>query len=653
MNIKINNYKNLKEFSIDIIDNKVNYIFGISGSGKSSIGEAMSKEDIEKNVTINNSVEDVEILVNGKDTDIALSMYNTASIENILFNNINNNYVYDIIFDNSKKIDLLQNEFKKKVSELEKFREPINEYIYKIDNLNKVLGGKLTKSNELPASSKIVKLEKAITLAENQETVKIIEEHGNAYLPWIKTGSETKEFKEKVCPFCKRTLNEDMIQSINQLLGFNEKDFEAMFQDSSVLTNLGISIPNYSKVEEVNELKTAIINKVLLKEELIKLIECIDYYKSSNFNPSDLCTINPSDHLKEIFPGIEKSIDDFNKSIESIKKTLGELKSETNSLIAKNLRTLNSYLNRLGIKYNFCVTGYDSESNSMSYSLYHILDNNQNDRINGLSYGEKNIISLILFLLSSKDELLIIDDPASSFDDYRRKEILELIYDICPGKTILVLSHDQVFMKYAIFNQLDSKRKIEDGQDVSETIKHYYNNTGNITSLENYAFGNIKIKDISADDFDTLQNHIHKFMNDDMEYFRKIINLRLYYDCNKKSETADIYGYLSAIYHKCQKEEIYKMLEEKNITEKEIIDKIYMDTGINISTIPDGEYDDIDTNKLELFEKILYYRDSTEGNMKQAYSNVVHMNESLHICLNPYKFNYFSPYVYDDVINRN
>lgn len=43
MNIKINNYKNLKNLNLDIQENKINYIFGISGSGKSSIGDALKK----------------------------------------------------------------------------------------------------------------------------------------------------------------------------------------------------------------------------------------------------------------------------------------------------------------------------------------------------------------------------------------------------------------------------------------------------------------------------------------------------------------------------------------------------------------------------------------------------------------------------------
>lgn len=42
MKINIKNYKNIENLTLDIEDNKINHIFGISGSGKSSIAQALS-----------------------------------------------------------------------------------------------------------------------------------------------------------------------------------------------------------------------------------------------------------------------------------------------------------------------------------------------------------------------------------------------------------------------------------------------------------------------------------------------------------------------------------------------------------------------------------------------------------------------------------
>ena len=606
-----------------------------------------------ENVTINESADNIKILIDDKEVEGNYSIYDLLSVEKLLLNNNDNNYVYGIIFDNDSKIKKLQEDFKNQVISLEKYRNKINEYLLKVDFLNKSLGGKITKNGDLPSSSKIVKLINAVESTNNKEIVKSIEEHGNWYLPWIKAGASSKEFNDGFCPFCKKSLETKIIDDINRIIALDEKGFEAMFQDTSVLTNLNINIPNYSKSEEIVNLKNEIIEKILLKEEMLKIINYLNCYNNSDFNPSNIEMIVISDGLNNELPGIKEVIDNLNKSIGSIKKILGDLKNETDRVISNNLKKLNSYLDRFGIKYNFRVSSYLNEPRSLSYSLYHKQDEKKNNRINGLSYGERNIISLILFLLSTKEKFIIIDDPASSFDDYRRNEILELIYDICSDKTVLVLSHDHIFMKYAIFNQKNSKKLVESGKDVPTIIHKYNENTGRIMSLENYSIGYIYVKDINYGDFDNLTNHILNFIDNSMEYYRLIINLRLYYDCIKNQESENVYKYLSAIYHKTPIKEIKKYLSDNHMVESELIDEIYDKTKIRLSSISKDDYYIIDISKLSMFEKILYYRDLVSDDIKNSYNNVVHMNESLQTCLNPYKFNYFSPFVYDDLQKRN
>ena len=646
MNIKINNYKNLQNLNLDICENKINYIFGISGSGKSSIGDALKKENIEQNVSIGFTLEEVEILVNNSKIEKPLVVFNTSSVEKLLINNTNNNMVYNIVFDNSNKMIELRKEFDKQLSELIKYKEGISDYISKIDKMNKIFGGKVTQTNDLPKSAKIIKIKNAVSETENKNTIKIIKEKGNWFIPWIKKGYDTEEYKKSICPFCGQSLNDSIKEEINKILDFNEKDFEVMFQDESILTDLNIKIPDYSNTEEINVAKDEIIKKVLLKEELLGLINIMNYYNNPLFNPSMLIPIKLSNLLVETFPNLKEIAININNSLGEIKSTLGNLKRETDKVITHNIRKINSYLDKFGINYNFDIDSYSNENNTLSYSLFHKLDENKENRIHGLSFGEKNLISLLLFLLSSKEEVVIIDDPASSFDDYRRKEILSLIYDICPNKTLLVLSHDHIFIKYALFNYNNSKNQIDDGKDVSELITKYYHNTGKIIALENYESGNINLKDIHYEDFNILSKHILKFLNNDMEYFRKVINLRLFYEFIKSDSSKDIYEYLSSIYHKTPQNEIIAKLTEKGLIEDSIIDKIYHDTNIKLPVVPADEYFKIDINSLTLFEKILYYRDEQETEARESFNNVVHMNESLHVCLNPYYFNYFSPYVY-------
>lgn len=48
MNITIENFKNLKQLNYTIDDNKINFLFGMSGSGKSSILSALA-DDVPNN----------------------------------------------------------------------------------------------------------------------------------------------------------------------------------------------------------------------------------------------------------------------------------------------------------------------------------------------------------------------------------------------------------------------------------------------------------------------------------------------------------------------------------------------------------------------------------------------------------------------------
>lgn len=594
----------------------------------------------------------MQILIDNNEVEKPLVVFSTDSVEKLLINNIDNNVIYNVIFDNNSKMLEIRQEFDSQISGLIEFQKRICDYISKIDKMNKIFGGKITQSNSLPKNTKIMKITAAVSGNNDSDTIKMIKEKGNWYIPWVKKGYDSEEYKIGVCPFCNRILDDDIKNQIKKILNFNEKDFEIMFQDESILTDLSIRIPDYSNVDELNILKDEIISNILLREELFKLINIINYYNNPSFDPSLLEEIKVSKSLIKVFPDLKEKIININNSIGKIKATLGRLKQETDKVIAHNIGKINSYLDRFGISYNFDIDGYSNDNGTLSYSLFHKLDDSKSDRIHGLSFGERNLISLLLFLLSSKENIIIIDDPASSFDDYRRKEILTLIYDICSDKTLLILSHDHIFIKYALFNYNNAKKQIDTGKDISDLVKKYYNCTGQVMALENYSIGNIQLKKINYEDFDRLPKHILNFVNDSMEYFRKIINLRLFYECSKSYESKDVYEYLSAIYHKKPQKEIKDKLIKKGLSEESIIDKIYHDTNIRLSSVPLEEYSNIDINSLTLFEKILYYRDEEKGEIKESFNNVVHMNESLLVCLNPYKFNYFSPYIYKILINK-
>ena len=649
MNLNIKNYKNIGNLNLDIDDNKVNFIFGISGSGKTSIGQSIYQTAKEDEVMIGKDISEVKILLNNENVDTEkVNLYNENVINNLIVQNSMNTDMYQIIFSNDMSIMKKKAEFQDLIKELLKFKDELYQYIGKVDVLIKNFGGKLTVKKELSATAKVIKFEKAITNTNNKKYVELIKSNGNNYLKWISEGREFKLYKEtKTCPFCEQLVSKSRIQTIEELCNLAPKDFEIIFDNTNILKELNISSPDYSNIDDIEKLKERIISKIKLKEEILNIIDVINYYMIENYNPSDISVINTSNEFEKEFPKVIDTIKDINNKIFDIKKKLGELKQITDKTIHDNLKVLNDYIEKFGIPYRFKLNRYNIEEKLADYILYHVGDKTQKHRINGLSYGEKNIISLLLFLMSNKKDIVIIDDPASSYDDYRRKLIFDIIFHLQNKKTFVVLSHDMVFIKYAVFY-----RQQGDKPNASAKLKMFYNNTGKIISLENYN-ELISIKNIDYSDFDTIENQVRNHIkNNKLCYFRKIINLRILTEerKNNDSDYEIIYNYLSAIIHKKEKKVILQELKDKGFEEKNIISKIESKLDIKIEEIPEDILFDFNISQLTDFEKIFYYRDDIKDDIvKDEFNNIIHMNSSYTISLNPYKYNYFSPYVYNNI----
>lgn len=647
MKLNIENYKNISNLNLDVLDNKVNFIFGISGSGKTSIGQSLCK-NIEEDVMIGKNISDVKVKINDNDINIEnVSLYNEDIIASLIVNTEMNSDIYSIIFSNDDDILKKKKEFQNMVKELSNFKDIMYQYMGKIDVLIKNYGGKLTLKQELPASSKIIKFEKAISDGNNSQYVDIIRNNESNYLRWINEGNNFAVFnKFNICPFCNQNVPLERTKLIRELCELTPKDFDVIFDNTNILQELKIKIPNYSNIKELSTFKGEIIDKIKLKDEINSIINIIDYYLIDNYNPSNISSIIVSNSFKKEFPEITQSINNINKKITEIKIILGELKHATDRTIHDNLKVLNDYIEKFGIPYKFKVNKYDINDKKADYILYHIKDDLQIHRTNGLSYGEKNIISLLLFLISNKNEIVIIDDPASSYDDYRRKIIFDLLYDLQNQKTLIILSHDMVFVKYAVFNRNQGKKS------KSKRFKNFFEKTGRIVSFENYN-NHTLIKDIEYDDFDIIENQVNNhIINNKLSYFRKIINLRILTE-NKKSIDCDyeiIYQYLSAILHRTDKSAIIEELNEKGFTEDDIINKINDKLNFNLEKIPNDILKDFDISELTNFEKIFYFRDEIQDeSIRDEFNNIIHMNSSYTISLNPYKFDYFSPYIYEKI----
>ena len=234
--------------------------------------------------------------------------------------------------------------------------------------------------------------------------------------------------------------------------------------------------------------------------------------------------------------------------------------------------------------------------------------------------------------------MVIVDDPASDYDEHKRQVILKSIQSINPNRTSLILSHDCVFEKLAICD--------------------HHVDWGRITYCANEN-GTLTLKDVCKIDFDSMENFAkaraqQAFTNGD--YFRAIINMRIFYE-SRGTTSRMVYEYLSGILHSVNNPMINvgAQIAEKNWNEGALISTI--ECNFEIKGFPKftpSLLANIVTQNYTVFEKAIYLREFVKKNspLYAELSSFVHLNSSLLIGLNPYEFDYMSQPVRTEIMNR-
>lgn len=658
MQITISNYNNIRNLDYEIEDSKINFLFGISGCGKSSIAKALTKKSSEDNIPYNTeNIPFVEVN-QGSITFNEYEMFDLDYMKRVLIEKQDGTDIYHIMIGNNGELNALKEEYNKYIESLLMQRENIFNIKGKIDTLINDLKIGYTRSNDYRNGCIIKKITK--NLDENKLNYLKSKNYSNKQVKWFSDGKNTDSYKNGKCPFCNKKLSDYRKSIIDKITIIDAKSFEKINAQNAIFNLLNIKEPNWMKKKEVDKFNKQIRMYYDLLPQFEILTQYINVASKTNIFLDKLEKITVTKEMRILYPEIANEMDNFNNKYSNIRKKLGKIKSETDKLLKKNRERINDYLNILGIPYEFFETNINDDQKNAEFIIRAKNSKNtdmQKDRVNNLSYGERNLIGLIIFLISHKeDDFLIIDDPASSYDEYRRKVIFDMLYK-CKGEntTMLVLSHDHIFAKYAIYHFEKSKEKRYDRLGTLEKL--YYNQTGKIDYIETY--NETIIKPIKKDNFDSMTNFIKERLKElphEINYL-VAINLRLYYEINKASRYhKEVYGYLSQILHRKEKSEIIESLEKVNKTENDILFAIKDDLKIDYDVL-DNEYKlGINIDSMTNFEKLIFARENCSKNklgkeIKNELNNIVHMNMAYAICLNPYEFNYFSKFVYNYLKN--
>lgn len=647
MHIQITNYHNISSLTYEIEDNKINFLYGVSGSGKSSIVKGITRS-IDRTVDTMAGCEPQEeavILVNGKEGPLTSTATFNEDRQTALFSREPEKGLYDVFIGNEEQLDALRMQYQAAVASL---RAKTGDLLHLKGEVNALAAtlGKINNKGHFTAGSKMGKARSAYQKA-SEAARENIEQRGMDVATWIKQGFDVDaSYSEDICPFCGRSLegspNKDVLA---ELCDLSVKDLKPLFDSSEKLASIGQDPIDLSSDEGVERAEKLVGALPLVSEEVDRIVG----YCNAGADYGDVKSmpvefLAPTPAILEFMPELREVTDEVNARATEVKRLLGEMKAAFDRLVGTGCKDLNDKLLKFGIPYRFELSTANRDEKTASYRLVHVNANNSTDMHDSLSFGERNLITLILFLQDGEKEVVMIDDPASSYDDYRRTQIFKAIMGV-QGKTVLVVSHDQAFVRRAV-----RYRERQHGR------------IGKVDMLCNRS-GKALVEPITRSSFGYFDDMIRDRIASSSTYYQRMLNVRLLcetHDINVNDK--NLWGYTSAILHRKSRDEVLKLLANKGESETAILERLKDLVGkrceSQIGSMP--ETVDYSTAGFSEFERLIAKREdiSCSGEdselpagikkepVMDLLNDLVHMNDAMMDCIDPYRYPVWSPLLF-------
>ena len=408
----------------------------------------------------------------------------------------NEDFVNTIVF---KESEVIQNAFEVfiKTPEYDERQKLINERLKNIyvdvsqnaDLKNIISVGEsvlskfsLTRAGELRQAGLIKSLTNSESIFNLPQKIRkfqpLMERDYNVdWVGWKNEGSNYDD--NKICPFCTSNLDEEYesekelfassytksnIKNIKEMLSYFDAVKDFMDEDKS--ERLYRCIKDTKDAETINlwikrfydELKYLVerINKVLefnsfrIGSEDISHLD--DKLQDLKVDISNLEIFN-NRKAKDLIDFINQKIDSVLNEIDLLKIDIGQQKSLISSAKTRAINDINEFLETAGINYRFEI---NQESENVTKTILRYVSRTkdsfevENIKLH-LSWGERNAFALVLFMhyaLSQNPQLIILDDPISSFDSNKKYAIINRLFINSTKKksfykkTVLMLTHD-------------------------------------------------------------------------------------------------------------------------------------------------------------------------------------------------------------------
>jgi len=573
MKIEIKNCNNINNWIICIEKNKLNIKFGINWTGKSTTAKSIQykiekEQDLEKLLPFslkkeNSSNLKPEVIF---DEELkSVSIFNEEYVKTFLFKQ-------DELVNNSFEVFIKSPTYTEIEENIEKQLEWIKKVFSNNLNLDKIIldfeilskSFKTTQSwlSDASAISKGVS-SGFYNIPDNLKEYKPFIQNKEKCVSWLDWQIKGSDFitGHDNCPYCVSPTDEAKKEKIKSISDNYDKNVIKNFVEIiKVLENLWdyFSPTAKSQLEKITKKTEWLIPEekdyiVAIKNQIDNFLQRLKNLKSISFyNLKDDDNIETkiqdllikidelfdklkSEKTEEIVKVFNDSLENTLEKITDLKKEIWKQKSEIKKLITEHEKNINQFLKNAGYKYKVLIKW---EINDYKIKLQHIdYDNEISGWEQYLSYWERNAFALVLFMfetLSKKSELIILDDPISSFDKNKKYAILQMLFredNSFKWRTVLMLTHD-------IEPIIDSV-KVLSNKFRNEAIAHFIESKDWILSE----------KSIKKDNIMTFWQIWDSILTDDtINIIPKLIYLRRNFEI--LNDKWDEYQLLSDLFHK-------------------------------------------------------------------------------------------------------
>lgn len=586
MIVKLSNCNCIKKAEIKIVENQLNIKFGPNGTGKSTIGKAIYHQVL-------NNVDELMKLKPYNSTENENPTISIEGVSSVKF--FDENYINSYLFSDSNSV--LKNSFQVFIKN-EKSDNLLNEINTNFENLNQVF----LRNENLGRIENFLQRVLSILKLDNNKLVKrggvneLIKGYGSGfnkyselekYKPfyedrkfelisdwakWRNDGIKMMLCDKALCPFCSDKLDSEKIDNENKIIGqlFKKSALETANEikeilefavsehyiseesKNKVIQNMGES----SKKEELN----AQLEKFSVESEyLLKKLIAINEFRPFRVSKDDIKQLE--EYLNELIISKEivkefyntrflsTFIDEINEKIRELREITSELKklfgsydSQINKIIEEKQEDINSFFETAGFPYKFLIQ-VDEEQKAHSLLVPIKSDKPVNDINAHLSWGERNAFALVMFMfeaISANPDLVILDDPITSFDKNKKFAIMKRLFDgklpSLKNKTVLLVTHDLQPVIDFVHSKMFSRYGID-----QKTNAFYLSNIDNeLTEIE-----------ILSDDLKNTVELTKSIATDENEQLPvRIVNLRKYFELTDKScYDSNAYDLLSSLIH--------------------------------------------------------------------------------------------------------